>query len=459
MQYCIETNGGIVRGDKEGDFYCFKGIPYGKAKRFEKAEPYCWDGVLDCTAFGNMAMQMKGRHSGEEGIVEGCDEDCLNLNIYTKDLSAHLPILVEIHGGAFQTGSNRQNSPVEMMRDRNFVYVSINYRLGIFGYLYLGEACPDSGNNGYLDQLLALRWVYANIGSFGGDTENITVMGASAGAKSIAALMLQKECKTLFSKAILSSGAYQCIRDTGTAEKVAKKYFAILGTDDIEELKTMDGKALLEAQHILCTVEESTCMFGPVADGRTIPYNYLDGLHSSAYWKGKAIVGSCLHELGFYPLMDKDFVRHAKDIAKGLFGKNAEIAVRDAERLSSMGEEKAWVKVLSDYMYRSYSVRMSDILSDNGSDVYQYSFTMPPALHCMDQSFAFGKEHTEKLQEVIFRAYTNFIISGDPNGEGVPHWDRYDKDMHNCMIWDKEPHEETGKDDVLNNFPEQVYRL
>ena len=111
MQYCIETNGGIVRGDKEGDFYCFKGIPYGKAKRFEKAEPYCWDGVLDCTAFGNMAMQMKGRHSGEEGIVEGCDEDCLNLNIYTKDLSAHLPILVEIHGGAFQTGSNRQNSP------------------------------------------------------------------------------------------------------------------------------------------------------------------------------------------------------------------------------------------------------------------------------------------------------------------------------------------------------------
>lgn len=119
MQYIVETTGGKTKGYKEGDFYCFKGIPYGKAERFTKAEPYHWDGVLDCTAFGNMAMQMYEGHSGEEGIVEGCDEDCLNLNVYTKDLDGHLPVLVEIHGGAFQTGSNREHTPHVMMRNRS----------------------------------------------------------------------------------------------------------------------------------------------------------------------------------------------------------------------------------------------------------------------------------------------------------------------------------------------------
>lgn len=459
MQYIVETTGGKIQGYKEGDFYCFKGIPYGKAERFVKPEPYHWDGVLDCTSFGSMAMQMKGRHSGEEGIVEGCDEDCLNLNVYTKDLDGHLPVLVEIHGGAFQTGSNREHTPYVMMRNRSYVYVSINYRLGVFGYLYLGKDFPDSGNCGYLDQLLALHWVHDNIASFGGDPSDITVMGASAGAKSIAALMLQKETESLFSKAILSSGAYQCVRDKGTAEKVAEKFFAILGTDDKEQLKTMDGKALLQAQHVLCTSEESTCMFGPVADGKVIPVDYLDILHSPSYWKGKAIVGSCLHELGFYPLMDKEFVAHAPSIANGLFGKNAYIVIEDVKRLSSMKEEDAWVKVLSDYMYRMYSSRLTDILTDQGSTVYQYSFDCSPALHCMDQVFAFGKELDDTLKETIFLAYTNFIICGDPNGEGVPVWNRYEKELHNCMIWDREPGEVCREDDVLQNFPEQVYRL
>ena len=455
MQFCIETTGGTIQGYKEGDFYCFKGIPYGKAKRFEKAEPYSWDGVLDCTAFGNRAMQME-----KGGIAEGCDEDCLNLNVYARDVHGHLPVLVEIHGGAFQTGSNREHGPEQMMQDRNFVYVSINYRLGIFGYLYLGEAFPTSGNNGYLDQLLALRWVKDNIASFGGDPDNITVMGASAGAKSIAALMLQKESATLFSKAILSSGAYQCIRDAGTAEKVAKQYFEVLGIDDIEQLKRMDAEKLLLAQDTLCSSSASTCMFGPVADGTVIPADYLDILHTGDFWKGKAIVGSCLHELGFYPMMDKDFVKHAEEIANGLFGKNASIAVQDVKELVSMGEEQAWVKVLSDYMYRTYSVRLSDILSSHGSKIYHYSFAYEPALHCMDQSFAFGKEHQTMTGTTIFCAYTNFIISGDPNGDGVPQWNVYDVKKHNHMVWDEETHETcVSAMDVLQHFPEQVYKL
>ncbi|MBM6854605.1 carboxylesterase family protein [Mediterraneibacter glycyrrhizinilyticus] len=436
----VKTKQGRVSGQRFGRFVEFKGIPYGKAERFCEAVMYQWEGVLDCTEFGKKALQFPAPlpQLPEPEPEEHFGEDCLNLNIYTPDISRSLPVLVDIHGGAFQNGSNRDHTPDKMTEDKDIVYVNLNYRLGVFGYLYLGQILGEkyrtSGNNGLTDQLLALRWVHENISAFGGDPQRVTVMGASAGAKSIAALMMFPESRTYFSQALLSSGAYQCIRDERTAEKVAERYLEILEIRDPSEILTMDAESLLQAQKELCSAGESTCVFGPVADG--------------------------------------------------LFGINAETAKEDHEKLCRdvicekgiCDEEKKkeiWIKIFSDYMYRTYSERMAKILMRNGSTVYKYSMEYAPALHCQDQSFAFETkdggemyrdgstlEERNRLGRTIFEAYTNFIRTGDPNGAGVPYWSEYREGGFLQMNWDAVSGEAPEEaDDTLKRFPEQVYRL
>lgn len=489
-QIIVRTKQGTVSGKMEGRFAAFKGIPYGKAARFRRAEMCRWDGVLDCTGFGKKAPQIPAPFPPrpEPEPKDHFGEDCLNLNIYTPDTEGSMPVLVDIHGGAFQNGSNQDHTPDKVAEDRNFVYVNLNYRLGIFGYLYLGHILgPEyqtSGNNGFTDQMLALRWVHENIRAFGGNPERVTVMGASAGAKSIAALMLLPESRTYFSQVLLSSGAYQCVRSEETAEKVAERYFERLKTDDPAEILTMDVDRLLAAQKELCASGESTCVFGPVADGAVIPYEWEERLYSDQYWSGRAIVGSCRNELVFYKFFDQDLPEHAPAIAEGLFGLNAKTAEEDYEKLcqdvvcekGNCDEEtkkNLWIKVFSDYMYRTYSSRLAKILERNGSTVYKYSMEYAPAIHCQDQSFAFEskdggelypdettREERLRFGHMIFRAYTNFVMTGDPNGEDVPRWPVYREGEFLQMLWDKESKAvpET-EDDTLQRFPEQVYRL
>ena len=338
----VKTKQGRVSGQRSGRFVEFKGIPYGKAERFCEAAMYQWEGVLDCTEFGKKALQLPAPFPPmpEPEPEEHFGEDCLNLNIYTPDISRSLPVLVDIHGGAFQNGSNRDHTPDKMTEDKDIVYVNLNYRLGIFGYLYLGQMLGEkyrtSGNNGLTDQLLALRWVHENISAFGGDPQRVTVMGASAGAKSIAALMMFPESGTYFSQALLSSGAYQCIRDERTAEKVTERYLEILDIRDPSEILTMEAEKLLEAQKKLCSAGESTCVFGPVADGIKIPYDWEKRLHSEQYWTGRAVVGSCRNELGFYKFMDPEFLDHAPSVADGLFGINAETEKKTTRNSAGM---------------------------------------------------------------------------------------------------------------------------
>lgn len=486
----VQTKQGTVSGKMEGRFYTFQGIPYGKAERFRRPEACSWNGVLDCTGFGKKAPQLPDPFlSGDKPEPkENFGEDCLNLNIYTPDVEGNLPVLVDIHGGAFQNGSNQEKTPDQIMENKDFVYVSINYRLGIFGYLYLGEYLGEeyrtSGNNGLMDQMLALSWVHENIRSFGGDPSRVTVMGASAGAKSIAAMMILPESRSYFSQVLLSSGAYQCIRSRETAAKVAEAYMKFMDTEDPSGILDVDMECLLEAQKKLCSERESTCIFGPTADGIVIPYNWEEVLHSGRYWSGRALVGSCRNELIFYQLFDREFLEHAPKIAEGLFGLNAVTAKEDYEKLyreasgenGGCSEEKRkeiWVKVLSDYMYRMYSSRLAKILERNGSHVYKYSMEYEPAIHCLDQSFAFGtkdggdlyrneetREERLRFGHLIFEAYTNFILTGDPNGEGVPEWPEYREGEFIQMCWNSRPEAvPEPDDDTLNRFPEQVFRL
>lgn len=458
----VHTNVGDILGYQSQELYLFKGIPYGKAKRFMAPEKVSWDDVFEATNFSKKAPQIK-----KESIhVENISEDCLTLNIYTPSLNASLPVLVEVHGGAFQTGSNQGMDPFHVIQNDSFVYVTINYRLGVLGYLYLDDY-PTSGNNGTLDQLLALEWVKENIAAFGGDPSKITILGSSAGAKAIGALMANEKANDLFSQAILISGAYQSVRSIQTAKVVSERYLDLLSIKDASLLETLPLETLLEAQQKLC-VGSSTCLFGPVADGKVIPVDFYERFHQGKYWKGNLLLGSSLHELVFYDWMDQNFTTHAPQICEELFGKKADLAIQEANLLSSnMPLSQAYVKVLSDGMYRTYTYKMAKTMANHGSNVYLYGLHLNPACHVLDhlialnpkekyQAFFKEQEKIEKaiqLGQTIRQHYIDFIINGKVGWEDL-------RSSQQLMIFDEESDlKPFDLKDVCDCFEDEVFIL
>lgn len=208
----IEIENGLIRGQilksifLKSDYFAFRGIPYAKPPvanlRFEipqKPEP--WPEVLDTLQTGNKCFQYN-----EAGILEG-DEDCLVLNVYTPSLTDNLPVMFYIHGGGYNQGSSDEMifGP-DFLIDENVILVTVNYRLGVFGFMSLGsENYP--GNIGLRDQIHALKWVNENIHSFGGDNKKITIFGHSAGSACVQFISLSPLSTNLFQRVIAQSGS------------------------------------------------------------------------------------------------------------------------------------------------------------------------------------------------------------------------------------------------------------
>lgn len=485
----VETLCGKIKGIREEKYEAFRGIPYGRAGRFGRPSKVCWEGTLDCTRFGKKAMQVfseqpmfpweKPQHREE------FDEDCLNLTVYRPlDVTEKekLPVLFYIHGGGFQTGSSQVLDPARVIRDHRIILVAIQYRLGIWGYLYLGDALGEeyahSGNCGTLDQLAALGWVHENIGSFGGDPGRITVCGESAGAKSIGALMFRQEMEQWCRQILAVSGAVQSIRTEKTAAEVTGRFLKAAGIRDAKQLLTMSPDELLEAQKKFCAVDGNTCFFGPVADGVVLPRDWQRRYASGDYWSGAAVIGCSLHEMGFYRTEGDNFQDRAPEVAKNLFGKNgetvlAEYAEWEEHHPAAEAGEKTdiWIELLSDYMYRLHSYRLAEHLAARGCDVWQYSFELGEAVHCMDFTLAFGNaedswfcqysvREMEALGEQIHRAFLHFVERGDPNCDPVPCWPKLSRDSRKQMVWDSRCEaEELEESPVHSRFPEIVYEL
>lgn len=482
----ITTKSGQVRGVQEGRLWAFRGIPYAKAERFGKPQPYSWQGVLDGSAFGKKAIQVYDGGAPWQQKQERWefDEDCLNLNIYTPDVNGKLPVLIYIHGGAFQGGSNQEYTGEKIIRNHNFLFVSINYRLGVLGYLYLGKILggeyQHTGNLGTLDQLAAVEWIHENIAAFGGDPDRMTIMGESAGAKSIGAMLMLPQMRRYCKQICLGSGASQSTRDEETAHKIASRFMELAELKEPRDILTISADDIIAVQKKLCVGAGNTCMFGPVADDVVIPRNWEDLIASPDYWQGRAIIGSCRNEQIFYRTMEKNFLSAAPGLAEELFGVNAEIAKADFCALveeNGLGEDKnaqeeLWVKILSDYMYRTYSQRLALSLSRNGSQVWWYTMEFGNAFHCQDRVMAFGElrikgmmgpvspEDADALSQKIYESYARFFEFGDPNWEGIPHWPQVDPVHPMRMVWDMPIRvEEVKPGDVLDRFPNAVYKL
>ena len=221
----LETSCGKLAGIDNGRCREFRGVRFARAGRFEYAEPVDgWDGVFDATAFGPACPQNRAVHEHLEHPTrrfykreyrEGQDftysEDCLNLNIYTPYDARNAPVIVYFYGGGFDSGINWE-SPFDgsALAGHGVVTVFANYRVGVLGYLTHADvyaAYGREGNFGLDDQLTAVRWVKAHIADFGGDPDNITLMGQSAGAMSVQYLCLNPAHKGLFRRAVMLSGA------------------------------------------------------------------------------------------------------------------------------------------------------------------------------------------------------------------------------------------------------------
>src|SRR5215469_1915389 len=303
MNSVVTTQYGKVRGSVAAGVHIFKGIPYAAppfgANRLRPPQPAPpWSGVRDALTYGSKQSQAP-YPPGSEGFppelaVPG--EDCLNLNIWSPDLgSAKQPVMVWIHGGAFElgTGATACYDGSHFARD-GVVCVTINYRVGADGFLSLGEG---NTNRGLLDQVAALAWVQENIAAFGGDSGNVTVFGQSAGGKSIASLLSMPRAEGLFRRAIAESGAAYPVMSAASAQRVGAILAAKLGVAATREgFAAVPLDSMLQAQAEMRAdliahpdperwgdeVVVSKAPWHPVIDGDILPAPPLDRIAAGA---------------------------------------------------------------------------------------------------------------------------------------------------------------------------------
>lgn len=293
-QAVVSTSGGEVRGTVNAGADAFLGIPYAAAPvgalrwREPQAAP-AWQGVRDASAFGPVCQQgvpaAWGPYTAEFLAAPPMSEDCLTLNVWRPKGAAakQLPVLVFIHGGGF--GGGASNLPIydgAKLAARGAVVVTINYRVGVFGFMAhpaLSAESPlaSSGNYGLLDQIAALKWVRANAARFGGDAGNVTVSGESAGAASVADLMVSPMAKGLFDKAIAFSGASMAVDvpPLATNEKIGSDLAAKLGKTSIAQMREVPAEALIEATRYVPGTSSGPprLMFVPNVDGKVVPFD------------------------------------------------------------------------------------------------------------------------------------------------------------------------------------------
>src|SRR2546421_3502695 len=320
MQTVVRTHQGAVRGSVADEMVAFKGIPYAAPpfgpNRFQPPRPAeLWDGVREALNYGPTAPKAH-YYLSIHVIIPKADipgEDCLNLNIWSPDLGqASLPVMVWIHGGAFANGSGSVPAydGARFARD-GVVCVTINYRLGADGFLYLGDGIA---NLGMLDQIAALTWVQENIAACGGDPNNVTIFGESSGGMSVATLMAMPRATGLFRRAIAQSGAGHHVISPATAQRIGQYLAEKLGVEPAREaIGTVPIKCLVQAQQELRMeisanpspvrwgeVAANLMPFEPVIDGDLLLARPIDSIAAGASANIDVLVGNNADEFRFF---------------------------------------------------------------------------------------------------------------------------------------------------------------
>jgi len=449
---------GTLRGVVCNGIMSFKGIPYATppsgAQRFQPpAPPVEWSGVRAASAYGPTAPKpayvapLDGLLP--EPIIPG--DDYLNLNIWTPDMgAAGLPVLVWIHGGAFVngTGAAERYDGTAFARD-GVVCVTINYRLGVEGFLVLDDAPP---NRGLLDQIAALEWVQQNIEAFGGDPDAVTVAGGSSGAMSVMTLLSMTHTRGLFHRAIAQSGAAQHVLTPETGHQVGTAMAEMLNIDlTVDAFDAVPRDRLIETQSSLISriamdpsparwgeIATNFMAFEPVVDGTILTAPPLDQLGHGVGGNIELLIGTNADEQHFFlvpsGLTDVITGTFLNEVLEN-FGADAKavVATYDVGRPGgSPGELLS--AVLTDLSFRIPAVRVAEARrqAEKPTHVYEFAWRSPQfngrlgACHGLEVGFVFdnveqssmrplvGDHPPLALAETMHRTWVNFITKGEP---------------------------------------------
>jgi para-nitrobenzyl esterase len=452
MELIVETVHGKVRGQVAGGIASFKGVPYAAPpfavnRMRPPARPQRWDGVRDTLAYGATVPKPPYPRPYDELLPEPviAGEDCLNLNVWTPDPGrAGLPVMVWIHGGAFVNGSGAvaQYAGDRFARD-GVVCVTINYRLGCEGFLFLDDTSP---NRGLLDQIAALEWVQENIAAFGGDPGNVTIFGESAGAMSVATLLSMPAAAGLFRRAIPQSGAGHHALPAGTAQLVTAELAQRLGVAPTwEGFAAVPAGQLVSAQEQLSAdiavqpdpgrwreVAANMMAFEPVVDGQILPARPIDGIAAGNGRGVDLLVGTNQdeHRLFLVPTGVADATDEAmvQMTAAGLGLSAAGLAAYTAAT-SSAGD--ALAAMLTDWFFRIPAIRLAET-HQGSSYMYEFAWASPlfggrlGACHALEIGFVFdtldaeeseplyGSAPPAELATAMHKAWIDFARSGQP---------------------------------------------
>lgn len=384
-------------GDARGRRYL--GIQFATARRFESPRDLeCHEGTFDARSAGAMCPQLPGVLETMAGYDPSqASEDCLFLNVFTPPDAtpeSELPVLVWIHGGAYLNGAGSLAwYDGSSLAARGAVVVTINYRLGVLGFL-------GDRNLGTEDQISALRWVNRNIGSFGGNPRNVTIFGESAGGSAVLSLMSAPRAQKLFHRVWAMSPSIGQLRSLARAHEAFESYLALTGAHSLEDLATRDLTDLLAAQaQLLQQPSQGYDHFSPAAGGSELPDNMMDLIARAPL---PLVMGTTRDEDRLFSAFNssmtsathEDWVRHTHEV----FGENAAKAQQTYE--SYRGGEP-WEKisaVRTDVVFRQRVRRLAIERTQHSVPTWVYWFTWQStafdgrfgAAHAMDIPFAFS---------------------------------------------------------------------
>ena len=461
----VEASNGIFVGVRDGSLLAFKGIPYAiqptGERRWHVAEPEPDSRLVrEAKYFGHSAIQQRTQNNAASLYPQG--EDCLTLNIWTAAdgmRGAKRPVMVWVHGGSYVcdgTVNPRNQGDRFVKAHPEVVLVSINYRLGLLGFLDLSQL-PDgkdfarSGNLGILDQVEALRWVKCNIAAFGGDPDNVTLFGHSAGAGSISLLASIDEAQGLFRRVIAQSGSVAFTSSREDCQRLTKRVLDATGAKTAAELQAL-------SQDEIIAINDKVGQFFrfPERDGKVIPedpYSRFDGFNAGI----DMLIGTTLDEARYW--VDAMGGEEDFDIATQLWYRYITMSLDSALRNSAaryidydkkvVGQDQPTVDFLNDLMFRGPAVEMAQRHATSGGKTYMYLWSKPlnapvyGACHGSEVCYVLntgrqiktGETPDSTLAAEVQQMWVNFATTGNPSTP-QHYWPTYETTQRATMILD-----------------------
>jgi para-nitrobenzyl esterase len=486
----VETHRGKVRGVLEDGIKVFKGIPYAATtaglNRFHPPKPAkSWTGVRDTVAYGPMCPQLateRGSYAASWTIDKEAGEDCLVLNVWTPALhdQRKRPVMVWLHGGGFSAGSGSRNvfDGTRLCQGGDVVVVTVNHRLNVFGFLYLGRLggseYAESGNLGMLDLIAALRWVHETIAAFDGDPGNVTIFGQSGGGAKVSTLLAMPQTRGLFHKAIVQSGSHLEGLAPDEATKHALTFLAAVDVKptELQRLARLPLDKLMVGLKTVMEAPGSKPNYSPVVDGVVLPKGPWQPDAPAVSAAIPMIVGTTGTETTalLASQAPEDFRMDQATLNKRLVAwipeKEIPRVVAGFHRLMpAASPSDLYFAITSDRRVRQQAWAQAERkAAQGGAPVWLYELDWKTPVdggkwgspHSLDVAFVFDNvarseamvgtgPEPQLLADQMSAAWIAFAKTGNPDNSAIPKWPPFSPATRATMVFDKEPR-------VVNDF-------